>query len=202
MFDGPDGSGKSTQFARFSAYCREQGLVVCEVRDPGGTSIGDQIRATLLDPTNTEMSLPCEMLLYMASRAQLVDERVRPAMARGELVLGDRFVSSTLAYQGTGGGLSPEQIIAVANVAVADTWPDRTVIFDVDQETAAARLPAKESQDRMERKGDSYHQRVRRGFLDLAQAQPEKYLVVDARAEADVVFASLLAGLEEHLRKG
>jgi len=104
VFDGPDGSGKSTQFVRFSSYCSEQNLAVCQVREPGSTNIGEQIRSVLLDPANIDMTLRSEMLLYMASRAQLVEQVIRPALARSELVLADRFVSSTLAYQGTAGG--------------------------------------------------------------------------------------------------
>src|SRR5262249_1808574 len=140
VFDGPDGSGKSTQFARFASWCREQGVPITEVREPGGTSIGEQIRTILLDPRNDRMDLRCEMLLYMASRAQLIVERIRPALAQGHLVLADRFISSTLAYQGAGGGLPPEYILEVGKVAVGDTWPQVTVIFDVDEATAAERL--------------------------------------------------------------
>jgi dTMP kinase len=100
VFDGPDGSGKSTQFKRFAAYCRQTSggaLAVCEVREPGGTGIGEQIRQILLDPANEDMNIRCEMLLYMASRAQLMEQTIRPALQRNELVLADRFISSTLA---------------------------------------------------------------------------------------------------------
>lgn len=117
VFDGPDGSGKSTQFRRFAALCRAAGAAVCEVREPGGTRVGERIREILLDPVHAEMSLRCEMMLYMASRAQLVEERIRPALARGELVLADRYVTSTLAYQGAAGGLPFEEIMAVARAA-------------------------------------------------------------------------------------
>lgn len=117
VFDGPDGSGKSTQFRRLSELCRAAGVGVCEVREPGGTHVGERIRDILLDPIHKEMSLRCEMMLYMASRAQLVEERIRPALARGELVLADRYVTSTLAYQGTAGGLPFDEIMAVAAAA-------------------------------------------------------------------------------------
>lgn len=117
VFDGPDGSGKSTQFRRLSELCRAAGIGVCEVREPGGTHVGERIRDILLDPIHKEMSLRCEMMLYMASRAQLVEERIRPALARGELVLADRYVTSTLAYQGTAGGLPFDEIMAVAAAA-------------------------------------------------------------------------------------
>lgn len=193
VFDGPDGSGKSTQMARFIALCREHGLSVSDVREPGGTPIGEQIRSILLDPVNTEMTVRCEMLLYMASRAQLVIERIEPALAQGHLVLSDRFVSSTLAYQGTAGGLSEDEIRAVAAVAVGARMPDLVVIFDVDEVTSAKRLSP--LLDRMEQKGLDFHRRVRAGYLAQAARDPDHHLVVDASREPDEVFAALLAGL-------
>lgn len=193
VFDGPDGSGKSTQFARFAALCREHDVTVCEVREPGGTAIGEQIRAVLLDPANVDMSLRCEMLLYMASRAQLVEQVIRPALQRRELVLADRFISSTLAYQGTAGGMSREEIMAVGRIAVGECWPDLTVIFDVDEHVAATRLNP--LLDRMEQKGVDFHRRVRQGYLDQARTEPDKHLVIDASKDADNVFATLTAAL-------
>lgn len=193
VFDGPDGSGKSTQFVRFAAACRRSGLTVCEVREPGGTSIGEQIRQVLLDPDNHDMSLRCEMMLYMASRAQLVEQTIRPALERGELVLADRFISSTLAYQGTAGGMTPEEILAVGRVAVGAHWPDLTVVFDVDERIAATRLNP--LLDRMERKGEEFHRRVRQGFLAQAGAEPDRYLVVDATKEADAVTEAMMRGI-------
>lgn len=193
VFDGPDGSGKSTQFARFAALCREHGVTMCEVREPGGTAIGEQIRAVLLDPANVDMSLRCEMLLYMASRAQLVEQVIRPALQRRELVLADRFISSTLAYQGTAGGMSREGIMQVGRIAVEECWPDLTVIFDVDEHAAATRLNP--LLDRMEQKGVDFHRRVRQGYLDQARTEPDKHMVIDASKDADNVFATLTAAL-------
>jgi len=195
VFDGPDGSGKSTQFERTKAMAREAGLAVCEVREPGGTRIGERIRDILLDPALDMMALRCEMMLYMASRAQLVAERIAPAKRRGELVLADRFISSTLAYQGTAGGMEAGEIMKVGQVAIGESWPDLVVIFDVDEATAAKRLNP--LLDRMERKGADYHRRVRRGYLDQAERDPAGHLVIDARPEADVVFERLRAGLGE-----
>jgi dTMP kinase len=197
VFDGPDGSGKSTQIRRFSKLVADAGVTLCDVREPGGTIIGEQIRRVLLDPSHDMMDTRCEMMLYMASRAQLVSERIRPAQQRGEFVLADRFVSSTLAYQGTAGGLSPQEILQVAGVAIGKHWPDLVVIFDVDDQTAAARLNP--LLDRMELKGSEYHARVRRGYLDQARADPDRYLVIDARPEADVVFAKLCEGIRSRL---
>lgn len=193
VFDGPDGSGKSTQMARFIALCRERGMAVTDVREPGGTPIGEQVRSVLLDPENAEMTVRCEMLLYMASRAQLVTERIEPALAQGHLVLSDRFVSSTLAYQGTAGGLSEEEIRAVAAVAVGARMPDLVVVFDVDEITSAKRLSP--LLDRMEQKGLDFHRRVRGGYLAQAQRDPSGHLVIDASREPDEVFASLLGSL-------
>ena len=193
VFDGPDGSGKTTQFARFVSYCREAGIDMCEVREPGGTTIGERIRAILLNPDNIEMSLRCEMMLYMASRAQLVEERIRPALDRGQLVLADRFLSSTRAYQGAAGGLSEAEILAVGKVAVGSIWPDLTIIVDVDERVAARRLHP--LLDRMEKKGQEFHRRVREGFLAQARAQPSQYLVVDGTCEVDAVFAAVLEGV-------
>lgn len=197
VFDGPDGSGKSTQIKRFGEFCRVQQLPLVEVREPGGTNIGEQIRSILLDPKNTDIALKTEMMLYMASRAQLVEERIRPALKDGALVLADRFVSSTLAYQGTAGGLDPDDIRAVARVAIDGCDPDLVVIFDVDEQTAAGRLNP--LLDRMEQKGAEYHRRVRQGYLDQAQRDPAHYLVVDATQEPGRVFDDLLAGLRERL---
>lgn len=211
VFDGPDGSGKSTQFARFSSYCSEHKLSVCEVREPGSTNIGEQIRSVLLDPANTDMTLRSEMLLYMASRAQLIEQIIRPALKQNELVLADRFVSSTLAYQGTAGGLAHEEILSAAKIAIGNTFPDLTVIFDVDQATAATRLAggskrSKHNQsmqptlfsDRVELRGSEYQKKVRQGYLDQADDQPNKYIVMDATKDPDTVFDNLLNLIKQH----
>lgn len=185
VFDGPDGSGKSTQMRRFMQWCREQGLVVKEVREPGGTSIGEQIRQVLLDPKNDVMTIQCEMLLYMASRAQLVEQEIVPSLERGELVVADRFVSATLAYQGSAGGLPTKWIQQVAEVAVSGHWPDLTLILDVDDQTAAGRLNP--LLDRMELKGRAFHSKVREGFLEQARSMPERYIVIDSTKDEDSV---------------
>ncbi len=199
VFDGPDGSGKSTQFKMFSNWVRGHWDVpVTEVREPGGTEIGEQIRAILLDPKNEGMTVRCEMLLYMASRAQLLEQRIRPALAAGHLVLSDRFVSSTLAYQGTAGGISREEIIRVAQVAVGDLWPHNTVIFDVDVPTAAKRLNP--LLDRMEQKGAVFHERVRQGYLQQAREDPHRVTVIDATRDQDTVFGELLEALAHQAR--
>ncbi len=205
VFDGPDGSGKSTQYARFVSATQHAGLTVCEVREPGGTHIGEEIRKVLLDARHEQshpIDLRCEMLLFMASRAQLIAQRIAPALARGELVLADRFISSTLAYQGTAGGLAIDDILAVGKVALHDYWPDLVVVFDVDEHTARARMnPLLRTQefdaprDRMESKPDAFHRRVRQGYLDQARSDPGHYLVLDATREPEPIYSDLITGI-------
>lgn len=198
VFDGPDGSGKSTQFRRFVEHVQSRGIDVCEVREPGGTYIGEQVRRILLDPdTKEEIDVRCEMLLFMASRAQLVAQRIRPSLERGCLVLADRFISSTLAYQGTAGGMPVADILRVGQVALGQTWPHLVVVFDVDEKTAASRLSP--LLDRMEQKGSDYHRRVRQGYLDQATSDPQRHLVVDASQPPDAVFEQLVAGMRAKL---
>ena len=195
VFDGPDGSGKSTQLRRFVKWCQKEGLIVNEVREPGGTQIGEQVRQILLDPSNNGMALQCEMLLYMASRAQLVEQEIVPAIKRGELVVADRFVSSTLAYQGAAGGLPAQWIQQVAEVAVSGHWPDLTLILDVDVETAAGRLNP--LLDRMELKGKIFHKKVREGFLEQARLMPAKYCVIDSANDEDIVARNVRQTIEK-----
>ncbi len=202
MLDGPDGSGKSTQFRRLVHDAQAAGLHVCEVREPGGTVIGEGIRQLLLDPRFGDMDARCEMLLYMASRAQLVTEKIRPALDAGHLVLADRFISSTLAYQGTAGGMPVADILRVGQIALHESWPDLVVIFDVDEVTAHHRMNPllREREfdtdlDRMEQKGADYHRKVRQGYLDQAAADPSRYLVIDARGDAETVYQTLRTGL-------
>jgi dTMP kinase len=207
VFDGPDGSGKSTQLNRFIDAVETAGLTVCEVREPGGTHIGEEIRKVLLDAKHEQshpMDLRCEMMLFMASRAQLITQRVEPAIKRGELVIADRFISSTLAYQGSAGGLPIPDILAVGRVALGKYWPDLVVVFDVDEQTAQARmnplLRGKEfdaSKDRIESKGDAFHRRVRQGYLEQAEQDPNRYLVIDATREPDPIYDDLISGMAE-----
>jgi len=189
VFDGPDGSGKSTQFRRLATRAEAAGVEVTEVREPGGTIIGEKIRELLLSPEHDMMDMRCEMLLYMSSRAQLIAEKIRPALDRGDLVLADRFIRSTLAYQGTAGGLPIADIEHVADVAVGKTQPDLVVVFDVDGKTAAGRLNP--LLDRIEQRAAEYHARVRQGYLDQAKDHPDRYRVIDARPDADTVFGRL-----------
>ncbi len=196
VFDGPDGSGKSTQLRRFVQAIRGPDLDVVDVRDPGGTVVGERIRDVLLDARLAEMGPRTELMLYMASRAQLVAEHIAPALARGACVCADRYVSSTLAYQGTAGGIGEDEILDVARAACGACWPpDLTIVFDVDQATAAARLNP--LLDRMEQKGAAFHARVREGFLAQARRWPERTLVIDARGDLERIAADVVAGVRD-----
>ena len=204
VFDGPDGSGKSTQFRRLSGLVQAQGVGVCEVREPGGTHIGEEIRKVLLDPAVKEdVDIRCEMLLFMASRAQLIAQKIAPALGAGQLVLADRFISSTLAYQGAAGGLPVADILRVGQVALGEHWPDLVVVFDVDEDTAAERINPllrerefNADRDRMEAKGAAFHRKVRRGYLDQARDDPDRYRVIDAAQAPDAVFDRLINDLK------
>lgn len=194
VLDGPDGCGKSTQRTRLVEWLRRAGLDATEVREPGGTAIGERIREILLDPACSEMDLRCEMLLYMASRSQLCRERILPALSAGGTVVSDRFLSSTLAYQGTAGGLSFAEIAAVGEVATGGLRPDLTVILDVDERIAATRMAAE--RDRIEQRSPEFHRRVREGFLEQARRWPDRYAVLDASRSPDEVFEALRSRLE------
>jgi dTMP kinase len=204
VFDGPDGCGKTTQLKTLISRLEHANIRVRRLREPGGTLVGEQIRDLLLSTKNEGMDLHCEMLLYMASRAQLVHEHVKPALAAGECVVADRFASSTLAYQGGGGGMSMDAILRVAEIAVEGAWPDLTVIFDLDTDVAMARLnPLWSSgapggarrkvgdqqtvlfddsamKDRIEQRARDYFERVRENYLWQVQQWPTRYRIVDA----------------------
>jgi len=178
VLDGPEGCGKSTQLQLLADRLSRQGVAVVCVRDPGTTRIGEQIRAILLDPSHGEMAMRCEMLLYMAARAQMMSQSIAPALAQGQTVLCDRFVSSTLAYQLGGEGLTAQQIQAVADIAIGGRWPDLTIILDIAPQRAFERV--QRAKDRIEQRPIEYHQQVRQNFLAQAQADPQRYRVVDA----------------------
>ncbi len=192
-FEGPDGSGKTTQMHLLAQRLRTTGREVIETVEPGGTRIGREIRAILLDSKNRELSATAELLLYFASRAQNVDECITPALARGAIVLSDRFTDSTLAYQGAGRKLGRDVVMTVHQIACRGLNPDLTIVIDIDAETGLRRAHARNRaiHDRDERRLDEekidFHQRVRKEYLDLAQREPERIRVVDGCAGAETV---------------
>ncbi|MBN1362565.1 MAG: dTMP kinase [Sedimentisphaerales bacterium] len=189
VLDGPDGCGKSTQARLLDEWLRGQGVSTASFRDPGTTVIGEKIRDILLSPAHDTMTTPVEVLLYMAARAQLWSEQIAPALRDGKCVVLDRWLSSTCAYQGYAGGFGMDKVIALARDSLERVWPDLTVVLDVDLKTAASRL--NRQLDRMEQKGDSYHSKVREGFLALARVRDD-VRVVDATRSAEEVHQAVL----------
>jgi dTMP kinase len=189
VLDGPDGCGKSTHSKLLIQWLQEQGVSTASFRDPGDTDIGEKIRQILLNPEHDSMDTRTELLLYMAARAQLWAEKIAPALEANQCVVLDRWLSSTCAYQGCAGGFGMEKVIRIATDCLERVWPDLTIILDVDLQTASGRL--NRQLDRIEQKGDSYHQRVREGFLQLAKQQ-ENFLVVDAAADIETVHKKVI----------
>jgi len=183
-FEGIDGSGKSTQCKMLYHDLLDQEYVVHLFREPGGTPISEKIRDILLDKDNLEMSPVTEMLLYFSSRNQLITEKVGPALERGEIVLLDRFVDSTIAYQGYGRNLSLENIQKVADVAIGEIQPNLTILVDTPLETAEDRMDNRVL-DRLEAENNDFKQRTRNGYLQLAKDEPKRFLVLDGRRSID-----------------
>ncbi len=191
-FEGPEGSGKSSQIALLTAFLQDQGFHIIATREPGGTPIGDQIRGVLHDVANTAMMSSAELLLYSASRAQLVGQLVRPALARGAVVLCDRFADSTLAYQGYGRNLNLADLRAITQFATGGLKPDLTLLLDIDVERGLARrLDGGDEMNRLDLEQVSFHQRVRDGYYELALLEPERWVIVNADRPIDAVQAEL-----------
>lgn len=191
-FEGIEGSGKTTQLVRLADRLRAEGAEVVVTREPGGTPLGKRLRSLLLDPHAPRLDPPAELLLYAADRAQHLEEVVLPALAEGSLVLCDRFLDATLAYQGHARGLGPERILALHRAPPLDLRPDRTFLFDLDPEIALSRARARrDAEDRFEREDLAFHRAVREGYLALARDEPGRIRVVDAAGDRDAVTAAL-----------
>jgi dTMP kinase len=189
VLDGPEGCGKSTQSRLLAERLKEGGRDVVLVRDPGSTTIGEQIRSILLSPQSSEMNMRCEMLLYMAARAQMMTQIILPALESAKTVICDRFVSSTLAYQLGGDGLTADQIRKTAAIAIRDRWPDLTIILDLPVETAMARI--KREKDRIEQRSREYHEQVRKNYLAQAKDDPKHYRLIAADRPVESVQADI-----------
>jgi dTMP kinase len=184
-FEGPDGSGKSTQIKLITEHLQQLGYDVLETREPGGTAIGDQIRQVLHNVANTEMDARAEVLLYSASRAQLVAQVILPQLDRGGVVVCDRFADSTFAYQGYGRRLDFDVVNTITQFATQSLKPDITIYLDVDAAEGLNRKKAASTAglgklNRMDRLELDFHQRVRAGYLEMARAEPGRWMVVDA----------------------
>ncbi|MDY3901388.1 MAG: dTMP kinase [Atopobiaceae bacterium] len=196
--EGVDGSGKSTQAAILRDLLAQGGADVVSLREPGGTAISEKVRALVLDPANAEMCDECELLLYEASRAQLVRQVVEPALAAGDVVVCDRYLDSTFAYQAAGRGLDAGLVRRANELGSCGFLPDRTVVFDIDPARALARA-TRGGADRLERSGLALQERVRAAYLELAREQPGRVRVVDAAGTVGEVTGRLVACLADLL---
>lgn len=186
-FEGIDGCGKTTQFHILCKWLQEEGRSVVATVEPGGTGIGRQIRKILLNPENFDLRPPAELLLYFASRAQNVDQVIRPALDSGQIVLCDRFTDSTLVYQGCGRGIDESTIRDLDRIACGGLKPDTTILIDIDLETSLARAKRRNertgpAESRIDDESAAFHTRVRAGYHELASSEPDRFRVIDGRA--------------------
>lgn len=196
-FEGVDGSGKSTQARLLYEFLKKSRYSVVFIREPGGTSVSEAIRSILLNTAHKNMSPRAELLLFLASRAELVDEVIRPALAQGKIVITDRFSDSTLAYQVDGRRLSRAVVERTNDFASDRVKPDLTFVVDLEVQRAHSRLKARK--DRMEAAAADFHRRVRRGFLKIAKADPKRVKVLDGRDTPELIFEQVLSLTQQHL---
>lgn len=199
--EGPEGCGKSTQIRRLAEWLGEQGIETRCTREPGGTKTGEAIRAILQhDVAGEPIADRCELLLFNASRAQIMEQVIVPALERGCWVLCDRFYDSTLAYQGFGRGMDLDALRAMIGFATGGRKPDLTLLLDIGPETSRQRLAGRgEAADRFERLDETFHRRVREGYLQLAAEEPQRIRKVDGSAGPDEVFAAIMREVESVL---
>jgi dTMP kinase len=200
-FEGSDGSGKSTQITLLSFYLRQEGHKVLTTREPGGTTIGEQVRNCLHDVVNKNMTPSAEVLLYSASRAQLVEEIIRPALSSNHIVLSDRYSDSTLAYQGYGRGLDLNDLTRLTRFATGGLKPDLTFLFDVDIEDGLTRRTAGGVEiNRMDLQTVEFYRRVRDGYRELAEANPRRWVTIDANRPVNTIQNDVRQVVKERLK--
>jgi dTMP kinase len=191
-FEGPDGSGKSTQARMLAERLRGEGRPVLETVEPGGTPIGQQIRRILLDPTNKELTPVAELLLMFAARAQNVEQWILPALNQGQLVISDRFTDSSIAYQGSGRGLGWEAALELDRIACHGLIPDITLCIDIDTETGLARAQARGGiETRLEEQAIEFHHRVREAYHELARREPQRFRLIDGHGTPEAIAAKV-----------
>lgn len=199
--EGPDGSGKTTQLQLLANALIKKGYEVVMTREPGGTKVGNSIREVLLSPEHDEMTARTEMMLYAASRAQNVDQVIRPALARGAIVLCDRFVDASIAYQGYGLQYDLEQVVSLNKWATAGVTPDLTFLFDLSPEQSSHRMRERGQLDRIEIRDEAFHQRVYEGFLTLLQQNPARMVRIDASQTIEIIQDEVFDMTLERLQK-
>lgn len=202
-FEGIDGSGKSTQIALLMQRLQEAKIPFCTAREPGGSAVGEQIRAILLDKEHSGLDSRAELFLFEAARAQLVQECIIPALAEGKAVILDRFTDSTVAYQGYGRGLDPEVIVALNRTATAGLVPDRTFLLDVPVNVGAQRVHSSrpDTGDRLDNESQQFRQKVREGYLILAKQEPERFTVIDATGTPEEIASHIFSQVREELAR-
>jgi dTMP kinase len=191
-FEGPDGSGKSTQSRMLAERLRGEGRPVLESVEPGGTPIGQQIRRILLDPANQELTAIAELLLMFAARAQNVEQWILPALDQSKIVISDRFTDSSIAYQGSGRGLGWASVLELDRIACHGLIPDLTICIDIDTETGLARALARGGSDtRLEEQAIEFHHKVREAYHELGRREPHRFRVIDGRGTAEAIAAKV-----------
>jgi dTMP kinase len=191
-FEGPDGSGKSTQARMLAERLRGDGRTVLESVEPGGTPIGQQIRRILLDPANRELRPIAELLLMFAARAQNVEQWILPALAQGNIVISDRFTDSSIAYQGAGRGLGWETVLELDRIACHGLVPDLTLCIDIDSETGLSRALARGgAETRLEEQAIEFHRRAREAYHELARREPQRFLLIDGHGTPEAIAAEV-----------
>ncbi len=196
-FEGIDGAGKTTQIDALHRFLEQKGVEVVRTREPGGTPLGEKIRALLL---NDEMGVAAETLLFFATRAEHLEKVIEPALARGAWVLSDRFTDATYAYQVGGKDYPAQDVLALEALVQKGFGPDKTVLFDIAPETAAKRLAKARAADRFETQSLQFFERVRAAYLDRAGREPGRFVTLDASLAPEVITASLLKEAQEWLR--
>jgi dTMP kinase len=200
-FEGSEGSGKSTQILLLADYLRDLGYDILTTREPGGTMIGEQVRSCLHDVANDQMTAAAEVLLYSASRAQLVNEVIRPALAAGRIVLSDRYADSTLAYQGYGRQLDLETLRIITDFATGSLRPDMTLFLDVNvQEGLERRTVGGDELNRMDLQALAFYERVRAGYLQMVAEDPTRWRVVDANRPVESIHTDVRRLVESRLK--
>ena len=196
-FEGGEGVGKTTQLAMIRSYLESQGVDAVFLREPGGNAISEKIRGIILDVDNVGMTGMCEAMLYSASRAQLVEAVIKPALQEGKLVVCDRFIDSTYAYQGVARGLGADKVDILNRLACGDILPDLTVFLDLPPALAFARKGGADASDRLEQEGDNFHQKVYEGYLQASRLYPDRIVRVDCSKDAMSVNKSILELLRQ-----
>ena len=199
--EGPDGAGKTTQIEALSTYLREKGYEVLITREPGGTAISEAVRGILLDPVYREMKPETELLLYASARAQLVGEVIGPAVDAGKAVISDRFVDSSVVYQGIARGLGVETVYEVNRPAIGAYMPDVTILLDLPAEVGIARKKNQAELDRMEQESLEFHKKVAEGYRTLAKRDPERIQTIDATLPIDTICDMIKSKVCEAIRK-